>query len=348
MDEPASRHADPGAPEPGGPGSFHFSSDALPEHCRVELWREAFGEKMLRIELESLPGHSLRAEWTLRALPGLGIVWATNSPLRITIPRHLIAGGSDNIGFQWAASPRLGNHLGREVTLGRNDAVLLSCCDPGSLAVPSAGPLISMSFPRDALGPLLRDGHAGLGSSLPGRSSALQLLIRYLEILRDDKLTSTLELQHLAVAHVYDLLAVALGATRDAAETAKVRGVRAARLAAIKADVGETLGNPLTAAGVAARHCLTQRQLQRLFSAEGTTFTDYLREQRLVRAHHMLEPALRRPEDQRHRVRLWFRRSLLLQPDIPRPLWRYAVRRTASGYWHPVTAHRFPATGTSA
>jgi AraC-like DNA-binding protein len=97
------------------------------------------------------------------------------------------------------------------------------------------------------------------------------------------------------VAHVCDLLAVALGATCDAAQVAEARGVRAARLHAIKADVMAALGRAeLSVAHVAKRHQVTPRYVQMLFEAEGTTFSQFVREQRLDRARRMLvDPLLR-------------------------------------------------------
>jgi AraC-like DNA-binding protein len=44
----------------------------------------------------------------------------------------------------------------------------------------------------------------------------------------------------------------------------------------------------LTVAAIGARHGCTPRHVQRLFEAEGTTFTEYLLEQRLARVHRML------------------------------------------------------------
>jgi AraC-like DNA-binding protein len=90
------------------------------------------------------------------------------------------------------------------------------------------------------------------------------------------------------VTHVYDLVALALGATRDATEGAKLGGVRAARLRRIKSDIADNLSNGLSIAEVAARHRLPVRYLQRLFEAEGTTFTEFLLDQRLARVHRML------------------------------------------------------------
>ena len=44
----------------------------------------------------------------------------------------------------------------------------------------------------------------------------------------------------------------------------------------------------LSVAALAARHGCTPRFVQRLFEAEGTTFTEYVLAERLARAHRML------------------------------------------------------------
>lgn len=104
-----------------------------------------------------------------------------------------------------------------------------------------------------------------------------------------DTLATSQETQQLAVFYVYDLLATALGAARDAAETAKRRGVGAAILCAIKADIGPNLTNgDLSVAELAARHRITPRYVQMLFEREGTTFTRFIRDRRLTVAHRML------------------------------------------------------------
>jgi AraC-like DNA-binding protein len=80
-----------------------------------------------------------------------------------------------------------------------------------------------------------------------------------------------------------------LGASHDATEIAKTRGARAARLGAIKADIVDNLAcDNLSAATVAARHRLPVRYMQRLFETEGVTFTDFVLDARLTRAHRML------------------------------------------------------------
>ena len=92
---------------------------------------------------------------------------------------------------------------------------------------------------------------------------------------------------------MHDLVALTLGATRDAAATARLRGARAARLQAIKADIRQNLAKDLSVAALAARHRLPVRALQRLFDADGVTFTDFVLAERLARAHRMLRDVAR-------------------------------------------------------
>ena len=76
---------------------------------------------------------------------------------------------------------------------------------------------------------------------------------------------------------------------REAAELARGRGLRAARLSAVKADIANRLSNEgLTVADVASRQGVTPRYVQMLFEMEGTTFSQFLLGQRLLRAHRLL------------------------------------------------------------
>jgi AraC-like DNA-binding protein len=62
------------------------------------------------------------------------------------------------------------------------------------------------------------------------------------------------------------------------AELAKERGLRAARLRAIKEDISARLSEPgLSLDGIAQRHRVSPRYVQKLFETEGTSFSDHLR-----------------------------------------------------------------------
>jgi len=128
-----------------------------------------------------------------------------------------------------------------------------------------------------------------LARPIPSQVESLQLLSNYIEGLCTGPALSTPEVARLAVAHIYDLAALTMGATRDAAEIAKGRGLRVARLRAIKTDIAERLASPdLSEKTVAMRQRVSPRYVQMLFEQEGITFSQYVIGQRLVRAYRML------------------------------------------------------------
>jgi AraC-like DNA-binding protein len=96
-------------------------------------------------------------------------------------------------------------------------------------------------------------------------------------------------LRRAAAVHICDLIALALGASRDGAAIARERSIRVARLQAIKADIEENLSREdLTVNAVARRQCITPRYVQKLFETEGSTFSEYVLGQRLCRAQRMI------------------------------------------------------------
>jgi AraC-like DNA-binding protein len=93
--------------------------------------------------------------------------------------------------------------------------------------------------------------------------------------------------------HLVDLVTLALGSRPDDGEVAQQRGHTQARLALMKADIADGLADStLGIEAVARRYGLSARQAQRLFEQDGTTFTEFLLEQRLLLARKMLaDPA---------------------------------------------------------
>jgi AraC-like DNA-binding protein len=171
----------------------------------------------------------------------------------------------------------------------RGQAIVLTCAEPGHLLVPRLDYYFNLLVPRRCLSPLIADLDDEYGRPIAAGSPALQLLTRYIGILQETETFAAPELRRQAVLHIHDLLALAIGATRDAAEVAKRRGAQAARLRAIKQDIAGVLDQPdLSVATIAARHRIKPRWVQRLFESEGTTFTEYVLAQRLARAHRLL------------------------------------------------------------
>src|SRR5205807_3980401 len=100
--------------------------------------------------------------------------------------------------------------------------------------------------------------------------------------------TNASGLPPMVIAHVYDLAAMAVGAARETAEIANGGGVRAARLSAIKRDVLSRIDHDITLGDLAGRHGVSGRYIRMLFESEGTSVTEFVREERLKRARSML------------------------------------------------------------
>jgi AraC-like DNA-binding protein len=123
---------------------------------------------------------------------------------------------------------------------------------------------------------------------IPAKTPALRLLRNYIGAIQHAPTTPDLE--RLAATHVYDLLAITLGATRDAAEVASARGGQAARLHAVTAGIEEHLANPaLSAAWLSVKLGLSERYVHHLMAGTGSSFADLVRRKRLERARRMLE-----------------------------------------------------------
>jgi AraC-like DNA-binding protein len=261
------------------------TADCAPRE-RVPAWRELYGRTIARLEFEPLAGGELMAEAELRNLPGLGLVSMKSTELRFDKPRSLI--NNDDVVFMIVETGRWrGAQLGREADLEAGDAVL---CTNGEVANGYAlGHRTMLRVPTAAIGRTFRDMSDRLSRRIPRDTPALGMLRRYLRITRDTESFAQPELQRAAVTHVHDLLAVTIGATRDATRVAEVRGMRAARLQAIKEDIAGNLEHgDLSVNAVAARHRVTPRYVQKLFEHEGTTFSDHVLGQRLAHAHRLL------------------------------------------------------------
>jgi AraC-like DNA-binding protein len=91
------------------------------------------------------------------------------------------------------------------------------------------------------------------------------------------------------VRHLAELIALALRSGHAGPPPTQLPGIRAARLAAIKADISRHLTDEaLSPAAVAARHGITLRYLHKLFEDDGRTYSRFVLDGRLDLAHRRL------------------------------------------------------------
>lgn len=276
--------------EPSG-GYVHFSTRDLPLRERVPFWREAYGRHVVQLDIEPLSEAQFDAKGSLLSLPGLGVHWSSySSPTRLARPRELISANDDGVAL--LIDPKgtvIFSQAGSEVALESGSAVAILHKEPATMSFPNAR-YLGVIAPLKALQPLTRSLEDQAGRHVPRGTEALCLLLGYIGLLQKEQSLSDTEVTALAVAHIYDLMALALGATRDGAALAMDRGVKAARLRAIKSYIVENLSaQDLSVQSVGRHFALTPRYVHVLFEREGTTFSTFLLEQRLLLAHRMLK-----------------------------------------------------------
>ena len=265
--------------------SFRLRTGILPERDRIEIMREIYGRTVLRVDVD--PQAPLDVDMTLRSLPGVGIATGCASQLRACHSAALID-NDDLILLVAQTGASVMKHRGREEPVNACQALLMSGSEVGASQIQPGGlRFINMSFSLRKLAPLIGDPGAVFMRPLPLESAPMRLLIDYVQAVQAIDRAAPRELWHLAATHILDLAAVAIGATRDAAEIARGRGVRVARLRAIKADIAAH-GAHLSADQIAERHRLSPRYVRKLFESEGTSLSDFMLAQRLDRAHRLL------------------------------------------------------------
>lgn len=265
-----------------------FSTADYPPHERLGACREIYGRTLSKRDIEPLSTEQFHTEATLRRMPGLGLVRARRSAAIYRLRREFID-NDDVVMTVGLTSGCEAHQLGRLLNLGRGEASVLTASEPAFLKVPTYGEYINVRAPLRAISPLVADLDTAYGRSIAAENAALQLLTRYIGILEDTEALAAPDLRRQIITHIHDLMALTIGATRDATEIAKGRGVRAALLRIIKEDIAAQLDRAgLSVATIGARHRIKPRWIQRLFEREGTTFTEYVLAQRLARAHRLL------------------------------------------------------------
>lgn len=145
-----------------------------------------------------------------------------------------------------------------------------------------------VSIPRRAL--------TGIGAKMDGAlrtsrkmSPYWQLFLGYAKTLHECQAGLSAEAARASTSHLHDLARMALADGQLVEETGEGRGVRAAWLHRLKADIETQVTSPnLSLEYIAKRHGISARYARALFASEHTTFRDYVRQRRLDLAHRML------------------------------------------------------------
>lgn len=264
--------------------TFRLAASELHPAQRLSTFQEVFDQKV-QLNFSLRADRPLDAVMTVQGFPGLRrATMQSGIDVRLERGRPRLADGEDDVCLIVNAGQGLSIRQGRRQSVARaGDGVLLVYREAALLDFQGMT-YTGLRVPFAALAPFTKDLEATAAGLVRGDAPALRLLQGYIAALPAP--TPDPRLNRLVATHIHDLMALVVGATRDGAEQARQRGVRAARLQVIRQDL--FLDPDLTLDAIARRQAVSPRYVQMLFEDSGTTFSDFVLELRLRSAHRML------------------------------------------------------------
>lgn len=265
------------------------SRDLAPAH-RLDAFQDAVAA-ITKVRFTPEDRENFSSETTIVALPDVILGHARHSPSNAVRTPDLAAESGDNVLLHF---PMLGGYTIRQ----RGGAAYelqpgFVYADPDDMPAeityyPDASECFYVSIPRAHLEPATGDLNGILRNRLE-LTPRWRLFLSYVQSLHQETphLPGDTAMQY--AMHVRDLALIALGGRGEAQEIAAGRGLRVARLAALKRDIAAHLADSeLTLEMLAGRHGISPSYIRALFSDEGVAFSDYVRAQRLQKARAMI------------------------------------------------------------
>ncbi|MFD0986632.1 AraC family transcriptional regulator [Methyloligella solikamskensis] len=284
-------------PKGSPPNRFAFSSDAFPSHLdnreRARLWQE-MGEELygsLAVSYADDLPFSASVSFARFGDVEMGEFGGTLTEMARS-RKNILTDGRDEffLGTTFGTNGILCRQNGKEATVDPNASVLLSTTEIALAQAQPGTTWHSVVIPREKLSELVRHPDDLLAKAIDPDLPSARLLQRYLAILQEPQ---GFEDEPALSEHIgqtlTDLVALMLGANREAAELAKTRGRRSARLEAILASIKSRCRDPgFSETALAQDLGLSPRYIRDLLFETGTTFSERVLELRLQHAKSML------------------------------------------------------------
>jgi AraC-like DNA-binding protein len=274
-----------------------FSSDALPpeldDRARFSCWRDFMLGVYGSLHISHLPDRPFSQRMEASQFDGVGLVEFCGTTDRLTRSSRTVAASTSQgffFGVNRSRSPMSLSQLGREAVLDFGAAALGNGAETGDVCAKGTHAYTLLVIPHARLCELVAGAEDLVAKPLQVDAPTMRHLRRYLRMLSEP---DAIENDPALSAHIgrtlTDLVALALGAGRDGAEIARMRGLRAARLREVVTTIKAGFDHPGFSAEVVARKLgLSPRYVRDLLQETGQGFTDRVLELRLQKARTLL------------------------------------------------------------
>ena len=269
---------------------IRIATEDFPENERLEAWDHLYGSVFHPIETTTPAARPLCANITFHVLPGISTGFGTISAHQSWASRRHLENTPDVIsivGSRGNGGMRLSDRRA-DLFPNAGDALIYRGnvehkCGSASLAEYVAVAVSWRTFEQLAPGFRLKEAR------LLNRTAYVGYLMDYVQVL-EPKANLPGDLAAVIATHLRDLVALAVGSTRDIEHEAKGRGLMAARLKLAKDFIRQHLLDPRLSDEMTARGLgVSPMYIRKLFTVDGSGgISRYITEQRLGLAHREL------------------------------------------------------------
>jgi AraC-like DNA-binding protein len=273
-----------------------FSTDILPpdldEWKRRVLWHDRYVEVIGPCDVTFLPDQPLSVQFNYLAAGDLGVGEYHGTMTSITRNRSQAAAISCpiyHLTYNPSCSPWSYDIGRRQTTFGSGALMLFDPDLPNTMTTTGPNSFRGFQIPKGRLLERLSHPDDLVCTVLPD-SPAIRVLKGYVDLLcGQGELADDPALAAHIETTLLDLAVLALGASRDAADLAQQRGLRAARLQEVLAKIRTGFVDPAFSSDQVARELgVTRRYVNKLLYETGETLGDRVLELRLQKARAML------------------------------------------------------------
>jgi AraC-like DNA-binding protein len=249
------------------------------------------GRGIVHADIEPLSNVPFQADATLQSIRGLRRLALKGSSMRFKRLQVSIADGDDSIGVIVCSPGRSQlSQRCQEIELRAGDAIAILHSEPATVTYVD-GLLFGLAVPRDALAQRVTNVESLAMRPISHRTEALRLLMDYLKSAFNESVLAAPKLRDAVVAHIHDLVALAIGECAPLGESS-ASAVVAARHNAVLDYIAAHFQEPGLNVEIVARcQGISPRYLQRLMASSGSSFTGHVNELRLQRALKLLTEA---------------------------------------------------------
>lgn len=270
-----------------------FSTDFVPVRDRLPFFKEEFARKMARLDVVPLSDDDFRVDIAAQMLGDIRCVRLDTTPAAFGREGGLLNDGSDHFVLLINRGPALFDDC-KQCMIATGEATLQDTTRQGYVRLAQGGGGLSIAIPRQLLVGIVPEAEDLVTAGVLGNSAPMELLARYVETIMLDGEAGH-SMLHAAGSHVLDLIALGLEGSADAIHYARRNGLKASRWMLMRRFVRDRLRDPaLSLPQIACNQGVSERYVQMLFEHGGTSFTEYVLEQRLQLARRELANPLRR------------------------------------------------------